>query len=275
MRPLEIHIYPCQSESRTGSSGPAKREAKGKEGASAQSPAVEEAADGATHELGDLLEKLVPSLLPVGVLAVIGRASFALTLSLADEDARRRPLGAGSLAELLPAGRAEGVSVLSGFDCSERPSGRRPERSKGTDLASTQQYLTPASSARTGRCERMSIGVMLDASSRRPFSPLRSDLTTSLTPRLSCRAFDAATGRQGMSVSATQAQIRTPAGKGKLLQGRRGQRTLLDRLEQLLAQLLAGQRRSDRSDSVDRDVKLLLLRLLLLGLLGLSESRRG
>lgn len=61
----------------------------------------------------------------------------------------------------------------------------------GTDLASTQQYLTPASSARTGRCERMSIGVMLEASSRRPFSPLRSDLTTSLTPRLSCRAFDA------------------------------------------------------------------------------------
>lgn len=37
----------------------------------------------------------------------------------------------------------------------------------------------------------MSMGVMLDASRRRPFSPFRSDLTTSLTPRLSCRAFEA------------------------------------------------------------------------------------
>lgn len=59
-----------------------------------------------TDELGDLLEELVPSLLPLGVL-VVRNASFALPLGLADENARRCALGSGSLTQLLPSSRAE------------------------------------------------------------------------------------------------------------------------------------------------------------------------
>lgn len=59
-----------------------------------------------TDELGDLLEELVPSLLPLGVL-VVRNASFALPLGLADENARRCAFGSGSLTQLLPSRRAE------------------------------------------------------------------------------------------------------------------------------------------------------------------------
>jgi hypothetical protein len=46
----------------------------------------------------------------------------------------------------------------------------------------------------------MSMGVMLEARRRSPFSPFRRALTTSLTPRLSWRALEARGQRGGWRV---------------------------------------------------------------------------
>ena len=61
-----------------------------------------------------------------------------------------------------------------------------PELTPSSSLLGTQQYSTPAvSSAKMGKWLITSNGVILAATTRRPFSPFRSALMTSLTPRLS------------------------------------------------------------------------------------------